>query len=110
VAPTSERALEDVGRLIAVLGKITAAGGCVVPGIFFRTGRRAVRAGGKGMLKHKPQKRQKITTQEARPHHPDLDAAHALLVNADCARNQIFNLLSLLDSSPSSQAEILLKN
>jgi hypothetical protein len=90
VAPTNERVVEDVDRILVVLDKIIAAGGCVVPDEFLRTGRRAVRADGKGMLKNKRRKRQKIATQEARPHHPDLNAAYALLVNPDHARNQTF--------------------
>jgi hypothetical protein len=88
VAPTNERVVEDVDRILVVLDKIIAAGGCVVPDEFLRTGRRAVRADGKGMLKNKRRKRQKIATQEARPHHPVLNAAYALLVNPDHARNQ----------------------
>ena len=71
-------------------GKIIATGGCVVPDEFLRTGRRAVRAGGKGMMKNKRRKRQKIATEEARPHHPGLNAAYALLENPDHARNQTF--------------------
>ena len=77
--------------MLVVLDKIIAAEGYVVPDEFLRTGRRAVRADGKGMLKNKARKRQKIATQEARPHHPDLDAAYALLVNADHARSHTFN-------------------
>jgi hypothetical protein len=45
-----ERVIGDFNRMLVMLGKIIAAGGCVVPGEFLRTGRRAVRAGGKGML------------------------------------------------------------
>jgi hypothetical protein len=56
VALTNERGVEDVDRLIAVLGEIIAAGGCVAKEAF-RTGRRAVRAGFTGMLKHKPRER-----------------------------------------------------
>jgi len=90
VAPTNERVVEDVDRILVVLDKIIAAGGCVVPDEFLRTGRRAVRAGGKEVLKNKRRKRQKIATQEAWPHHPDLNAAYALLMNPDHARNQTF--------------------
>jgi hypothetical protein len=46
LTPSSERVIEDVDRMLVVLDKIIAAGGCVVPGEFLRTGRRAVRAGG----------------------------------------------------------------
>jgi hypothetical protein len=90
VAPTNERLVEDVDRLIAVLDTIIAAGGCVVPDEFIQAGRRAVRADGKWMLKHKPRKCQRIATQETWPHHPDLDAAYALLVNADHSRSRNF--------------------
>jgi len=90
VAPTNERVVEDVDRMLVVLDKIIAAGGCVVLDEFLRTGRRAVRADGKGMLKNKPRKRQKIATQEARPHDPDLNAAYALLVKLDHAGNHTF--------------------
>ena len=43
VAPSNERVIEDVDRMLVVLDKIIAAGGCVVPDEFLRTGRRAMR-------------------------------------------------------------------
>jgi hypothetical protein len=38
LAPSSERVIEDADRMLVVLDKIIAAGGCVVPGEFLRTG------------------------------------------------------------------------
>jgi hypothetical protein len=38
--------IEKVDRMLVVLDKIIAAGGCVVPDEFLRTGRRAMRADG----------------------------------------------------------------
>jgi hypothetical protein len=46
-------------------------------------------------MKHELRKCQKIATQEARPHHPDLDSACALLVDAGYARSHTFNYTSL---------------
>ena len=44
VAPSSERVIEDVSRMLVVLDKIIAAGGCVVPGeLFGRGGGRCAR-------------------------------------------------------------------
>jgi hypothetical protein len=60
-----ERGIEVSDRFIAVLDTIITARGCVVPGEFLRAGRRAVCAGGKGMLKHTFRKRNEIATQEA---------------------------------------------
>ena len=40
VAPSSERVMEDVDRVLVVPDKIIAAGGCVVPDEFLRTGRK----------------------------------------------------------------------
>jgi hypothetical protein len=62
VAPSSERVIEDVNRMLVVLEKIIAAGGCVVPGEFLRTGRRAVRADGTKALGSKARKCQRIET------------------------------------------------
>jgi hypothetical protein len=87
VAPSSERVIEDVDRMLVVLGKIIAAGGCVVPDEFLRTGRRAVRADSKKALGGRFRKHQRIETLEARPHHPELGGAYALLVNAKHAQS-----------------------
>jgi hypothetical protein len=38
VAPSSERVIENVDRILVVLEKIIAAGGCVVQGEFFGRG------------------------------------------------------------------------
>jgi hypothetical protein len=77
VASSSERVIEDVGRMLVVLDKIIAAGGCVMPGEFIRTGRQAMRAGGTKALGGKARKRQRIETLEARPHHLELKGAYA---------------------------------
>jgi hypothetical protein len=50
VAPSSGRVIEYAGRMLVVLDKIIAAGGCVVPDEFLRAGRRTVRADGKKAL------------------------------------------------------------
>jgi hypothetical protein len=73
VAPSSERVKEDVDRMLVVLDKIIAAGGCVLQDKLFRTGRRAMRADGTKALGGKACKRQRIETLEARPHHPPSD-------------------------------------
>jgi hypothetical protein len=91
VAPSSERVIEDVDRMLVVLDKIIAAGGCVVPDEFLRTGRRAMRADGTKALGGKARKRQRIETLEARPHHPELKCAYALLVDAEHAQNHTFH-------------------
>jgi hypothetical protein len=83
VAPSSERVIENADRMLVVLGKIIAAGGCVVPDEFLRTGRRAVRVDGTKALGGKARKRQRIETLEARPHHPELESAYALLVDGE---------------------------
>jgi hypothetical protein len=46
VAPSSERVIEDADRMLVVLDKIIAAGGCVVPDEFLRTGWRPASASG----------------------------------------------------------------
>ena len=43
VAPSSERVIKDADRMLVVLDKTIAAGGCVVPDELLRTGRRAMR-------------------------------------------------------------------
>ena len=91
VAPSSERVIEDVDRMLVVLDKIIAAGGCVVPDEFLRTGRRAMRADGTKALGGKARKRQRIETLEARPHHPELKGAYALLVDAEHAQSHTFH-------------------
>ena len=91
VAPSSERVIEDVDRMLVVLDKIIAAGGCVVSDEFLRTGRRAMRADGTKALGGKARKRQRIETLEARPHHPELNGAYALLVNAEHAQSHTFH-------------------
>jgi hypothetical protein len=90
VAPSSERVIGHVDRMLVVLGRIIAAGGCVVPGEFLRTGRRAVRADGTKALGGKARKRQRFETLEARPHHPELEGACALLVDGEDAQSQTF--------------------
>ena len=65
VAPSSERVIEDVDRMLVVLDKIIATGGCVVPDEFLQTGRRAMRADGTKALGGKARKRQRIETLEA---------------------------------------------
>jgi hypothetical protein len=91
VAPSSERVIEDVGRMLVVLGKIIVAGGCVVPDEFLRTGRRAVRADGTKALGGKARKRQRIGALEARPHQPELEGAYALLVDGEHAQSHTFH-------------------
>jgi hypothetical protein len=85
VAPSNGRVIEDVDLMLVVLGKIIAAGGCVVPDELLGTGRRAVRADGKKGLGGKARKRQRIETLEARSHHPESEGAHALLIYAEHA-------------------------
>jgi hypothetical protein len=87
VAPSSERVIEDVDRMLVVLDKIIAADGCVVPSELLRTGRRAMRVGGTMALGGKARKRQRIETLEARPHHPELEGAYALLVGGEHAQS-----------------------
>ena len=67
VAPLSKRVIEDVDHMLVVLSKIIAAGGCVVPDEFFRTGRRAVRAGGKKALGGRFRKHQRTAPLMGRP-------------------------------------------
>ena len=82
-APTSERISEHIGHLQEMLRKIIAVSGCVVPDEILRRGRRAVRADGKGECKGKVHRRQRVETQEAAPHHPELDGAYKLLMNPE---------------------------
>jgi hypothetical protein len=92
-APSSERVIEDVDRMLVVLDKIIAAGGCVVPDEFLRTGRRAMRADGTKALCGKARNHQRTETLEARPHHPELEGAYALLVDVEHAQSQNFHWL-----------------
>ena len=94
-APTSERIMEDIDHLPEVLRKIIAASGCVVPDEFLRRGRRAVRADGKGECKGKVRKRQRVETQEAAPHHPELDGAYKLLMNPESFKKLKFGRQSV---------------
>jgi hypothetical protein len=87
LAPSSEWVIEDADRMLVVLDKIIAAGGCVAPGEFLRTGRRAVRADGKKALGGRFRKHQRTEALEARPHHPELKVAYALLVDAEHAQS-----------------------
>jgi hypothetical protein len=73
VASSSERIIEDVGRLLVVLDKIIADGTKTL--------------GGKARM------HQRIDTQEARPHHAKLADAYALLVNDEHAQRSTFNWL-----------------
>jgi hypothetical protein len=96
VAPSSERVIEVVDLMLVVLDKIIAADGSVLPGEFFRTGRRAVRADDTKALGGKARKRQRIEALEARPHHPDLEGAYALLFDGEHAQSHAFSLISLV--------------
>ena len=78
--------------MLVVLDIIVAAGGCVVPDEFLRTGRRAMRADGTKALGGKARKRcPRIGTLEAQPHHPELKGACALLVDAEHAQSHTFH-------------------
>jgi hypothetical protein len=91
VGASSERVIEDVNRMLVELDKVTAAGGCVVPDKFLRTGRRAVRADGTKALGSKARKHQRIEALQARPHHPELEGAYALLVDGEHAQSHTFH-------------------
>jgi hypothetical protein len=91
LAPSSERVIEDVDFMLVVLDKIIAAGGCVVPGEFLRTGRRVVRVDGTKALGGRFRKHQRIETLEARPRHPELEGSFALLVDAEHAQSHTFH-------------------
>ena len=84
VAPCSLRVVEDVDHLPVPLGKIIAAGGCVVPDEFLRTGRRARRADGTGECAGKVRKRQRKATLVAKKR---LSEAYALLMSAESAKS-----------------------
>jgi hypothetical protein len=91
VVPSSERVIEDADCILVELNKIIAAGGCVVTDEFLRTGRRAVRVDGTKALGGKARKRQRIETLEARPHHPELESAYALLVDGEHSQSHTFH-------------------
>jgi len=75
VEPTSERIIEDVQALPEVLQRIITAKGCVLQDQYLRNGRRARRADDKGECKNKPVKKQRTSTNTARPLHPDCEEA-----------------------------------
>ena len=75
VEPTSERIVEDIQALPAVLTKIIAAKGCVIQDQYLRNGRRARRADDKGDCKNKPVSKQRISTNCARPLYLDCKEA-----------------------------------
>jgi hypothetical protein len=68
--------IEDVMKVVI------AAHGAVVPGEFYRTGRRYRRANGRGDSKHKD-------TNEAKPFHPSLEATCELPMDPARARGQL---------------------
>ena len=94
-APTSEGISEHIDHLQEMLRKIIAVSGCVVPDEILRRGRRAVRADGKGECKGKVHRRQRVETQEAAPHHPELDGAYKLLMNPESFKNTKFGRQSV---------------
>ena len=82
VAPTSERIVDDVMGLEAVLDKIIAADGAVVPDEDLRSGRRERRSDGRGECTKKVRKNQRksILTDARRPIHSDLVEARQHLL------------------------------
>jgi hypothetical protein len=87
LAPSRKRVTEDADRMLVVLDKIIAAGGCVVTDEFLRTGRRAARADDTKALGGRFRKHQRTKTLEARLHHPDFESAYALLVDTEHAQS-----------------------
>ena len=85
VEPTSERIVQDILALPEVLNKIIAAKGCVVQDQYLRNGRRARRADDKGECKNKPVSKQRISTNLARPLHPDCNEAFKIISGAALA-------------------------
>jgi hypothetical protein len=80
VEPTSERLVEDILAFERVLQVIVEHNGCVVPDLFFRTGRRARRANDEaqerlGDCLHKPRTSQRKDTLVSRPCHADCEEA-----------------------------------
>ena len=96
VAPSSERVIEDVDRMLVVLDKITAAGGCVVPDEFLRTGRRAMRADGTKALGGKPRKRQRIETPGGPAPPPRVKGCLRLACGRRTRPEPHFSLVSLI--------------
>ena len=85
-APTSDRIAEEIMKTEQVLGKIIEAKGGVVPGEFYRTGRRWRRVDDKGDCTRKPGVRQRKGTLAAKPYYPDLEAAYKALIDPATAR------------------------
>jgi hypothetical protein len=82
LAPTSEQIVADVLALPEVLQKIINALGCVVKDLDLRSGRRYIRADGKGDLLRKPRTRQRKDTMVSAPCHPDnIEARNAIRDN-----------------------------
>ena len=92
VEPTSERIVEDIVALPEVFKIIIAAKGCVVQDQFLRNGRRARRADDKGDCKNKPVSKQRISTNRARPLHPDCNEAFTKI-----SRTALANLNNSID-------------
>ena len=53
------------------------------------------RADGKGECKGKVRRRQRVETQEAAPHHPELDGAYKLLMNPESFKKLKFSRQSV---------------
>ena len=85
-APTSDRTVEDIVKILPVLGKIIDAKGGVVPDEYYRTGRRWRRVDDKGDCTRKPGVRQRKATLVARPYPLGLAAAYASLMDPASAR------------------------
>lgn len=84
LAPTSEQIVADVLALPEVLRKIIDARGCVVKDLDLRSGRRYIRADGKGDLMRKPRTRQQKDTMVSAPCHPDnIEARTAIRDNIE---------------------------
>ena len=83
--PTSECIVKDIKKFPFVIDKIIEAEGCVVPDLFFRTGRRAAKLKGEGFCKNTPISRQRKSTIQyvIRPIHPDCQEAFDSLSRAD---------------------------
>ena len=61
-APTSDRIMEDILKIVPVLDRIIEAKGAVVPDEFYRTGRRCRHVDAKGDCTQKPDVRQRKAT------------------------------------------------
>ena len=102
--PTSERIVEDILKFDFVLEKIVEHNGCVVHDLFLRTGRRGdewQRIDGKGVLKNKPQKKQRKETIVTRPVHPDAQDAYNSLtaLNLNAINDFVENNLDLVNDN-----------